>query len=315
MTAQLVDGGGRSARPAARSRPSSAGPNRRPSPAPAIGILSAAAAGEGVARRPGNGNLARLLKKPELKALLPLGLVARAERGAAFNVLAQEASIDLSAQVWCSPQWPPYWEVVGARWIRHRRPSTASVRAVRLQAGSSTGGQGSRPGSPDTTLKALDELMAKPPGERWHFLARAIGPVHQVLRLPRIVSDVQVRRSAFMDKNQPQWFPECRRPSRQFFVASAARVSSGRAGVSAAAPVTRRAQPASGMESAQRGDGPIDLEAFWPSRRGRSEGRAAAVRLTERATRRILFCETDARDTLTSGRRRCNKPACASWRR
>jgi ferredoxin len=68
-------------------------------------------------------------------------------------------------------------------------------------------GAADRPsGFPETTWQALDELMAKPPGERWAFWTE---------QWSRCIKCYACRSSCamcgceqcFTDKNQPQWFP------------------------------------------------------------------------------------------------------------
>ena len=153
----------------------------RPRPA---WFVTAASAKEMVSPN-GTGNLVRLLKKRELRALLPLGLVARACEVSALNVLAQEASIDLAAiTVFTVDRSGRY---VGTQDLLADLPADRPV------------------GFSDETVKALDELMAKSPAERWAFWS---GQSAKCLKCyacrgscPLCTCD-----QCIMDKNQPQWF-------------------------------------------------------------------------------------------------------------
>jgi len=151
----------------------------RPRPA---WFVTAASAKEMVSPN-GTGNLVRLLKKKELRALLPLGLVARACEVAALNVLAQEANLDLSAITIFAVDKTGRYVGTPAEW-----PADRPV------------------GFSDETLKALDELMAKPPEERWAFWAVQSAKCLKCYACrsscPMCTCD-----QCIMDKNQPQWFP------------------------------------------------------------------------------------------------------------
>jgi coenzyme F420-reducing hydrogenase delta subunit/ferredoxin len=154
----------------------------RPRPA---WFVTAAAAKEMVSPN-GTGNLVRLLKKREVRALLPLGLVARACEVAALNVLAQEASIDPSAiTVFAVGNDGRY---LGAQNLLADLPADRPV------------------GFSDETFQALDELMAKSPEERWAFWAAQSAKCLKCYACrgscPLCTCD-----QCIMDKNQPQWFP------------------------------------------------------------------------------------------------------------
>ena len=161
----------------------------RPRPA---WILSGEAAGEMAAPGP-SGNLARLLKNPKLKAVLPIGLVARQSEVRSLNVLAQEAQID-PAQI-----------VIFAAADDGKFQGTMDLAAA---SSALLGGlPADRPGGfSEATWKALDDLMAKPPGERW-----ALWREHSA----RCLKCYACRGSCpmcgceqcFADKNLPQWFP------------------------------------------------------------------------------------------------------------
>jgi ferredoxin len=161
----------------------------RPRPA---WILSGEAAGEMAAPGP-SGNLARLLKNPKLKAVLPIGLVARQSEVRSLNVLAQEAQID-PAQI-----------VIFAVADDGKFQGTMDLAAA--SSALLAGLPADRPGGfSEATWKALDDLMAKPPGERW-----ALWREHSA----RCLKCYACRGSCpmcgceqcFADKNQPQWFP------------------------------------------------------------------------------------------------------------
>ena len=154
----------------------------RPRPA---WFVTATSAREMVAPN-GTANLARLLKKRELRALLPLGIVARACEVAALNVLAQEANIDPAAiTVFAVDRNGRY---VGTQNLLADLPADRPV------------------GFSDETLKALDELMAKSPAERWAFWAAQSAKCLKCYACrgscPLCTCD-----QCIMDKNQPQWFP------------------------------------------------------------------------------------------------------------
>jgi len=134
----------------------------------------------------GTGNLVRLLKKREVLALLPLGLVARACEVAALNVLAQEANLDVSAiTVFAVDSDGRY---LGTQNLLADLPPDQPV------------------GFSKQTLKRLDELMAKSPEERWAFWAAQSAKCLKCYACrgscPLCTCD-----QCIMDKNQPQWFP------------------------------------------------------------------------------------------------------------
>jgi coenzyme F420-reducing hydrogenase delta subunit/ferredoxin len=154
----------------------------RPRPA---WFVTAASAKEMVSPN-GTGNLVRLLKKRELRALLPLGLVSRACEVSALNVLAQEANIDPAAiTVFAVGSDGRY---LGEQNLLAELPSDRPV------------------GFSDETLKALDTLMAKSPEERWAFWAAQSAKCLKCYACrgscPLCTCD-----QCIMDKNQPQWFP------------------------------------------------------------------------------------------------------------
>ena len=141
----------------------------------------------------GSGNLARLLKNPHLRRILPLGIVARSSEVLSLNVLAQEAQVDpASIVVFAVADDGQFRGMVDL--------ATASTTMLQnLPA--------DRPvGFSDAVFKALDELMAKPPAERWEFWmeqsAKCIKCYACRGSCPMCGCD-----QCFTDKNQPQWFP------------------------------------------------------------------------------------------------------------
>jgi ferredoxin len=155
-------------------------------------ILSAEAAGELVA--PGkSGNLARLLKNPKLKAVLPLGMVARRSEILSLNVLAQESQIDPAKLV--------IFAVADDGKFLGTMDLTAASAAMLKEL------PANRPvGFSDATLKSLDELMAKPPGERWTFWREQSAKCIKCYAC-RGSCPMCGCEQCFADKNQPQWFP------------------------------------------------------------------------------------------------------------
>jgi coenzyme F420-reducing hydrogenase delta subunit/ferredoxin len=140
-----------------------------------------------------SGNLARLLKNPKLKALLPLGLVARRCEVLSLNVLAQEAQIDPAKIV-------VFAMADDGQFLETMDLAAASAALLReLPA--------NRPvGFSETTLKALDELMAKPPAERRAFWREQSAKCIKCYAC-RGSCPMCGCEQCFTDKNQPQWFP------------------------------------------------------------------------------------------------------------
>jgi len=155
-------------------------------------ILSADEAGSLVA--PGDsGNLARLLKNPKLKALLPLGLVARRSEVSSLNVLAQENQIDPAKIV-------IFAVADDGKFLGTMDLASASAALLHeLPA--------DRPvGFSEATLKALDELMAKLPAERLTFwLEQSVKCIK--CYACRGSCPMCGCEQCFTDRNQPQWFP------------------------------------------------------------------------------------------------------------
>lgn len=161
----------------------------RPRPA---WILSAAAARDLVAPAK-SGNLARLLKNPKLKAILPLGMVARPGEVLALNVLAQEAQIDPSKIVL-------FTVAEGGKFLRVADLATASAAVLAEEPAN-------RPAAfPETMWKALDALLAKSARERWTFWQEQWAKCIKCYAC-RGSCPMCGCEQCFTDKNQPQWFP------------------------------------------------------------------------------------------------------------
>ena len=155
-------------------------------------ILSAEEADRLVA--PGkSGNLARLLKNPKLKTLLPLGLMARHDEVRSLNVLAQEAQIDPAKIV-------VFAVADDGKFLGAMDLAAASAALLREQPADQPAGFSAE------TLKALDELMAKPPGERWAFWQEQSAKCIKCYAC-RGSCPMCGCEQCFTDKNQPQWFP------------------------------------------------------------------------------------------------------------
>lgn len=152
-------------------------------------ITSADAASE-IAFPGGSANLARLFKNPKLKNVAPIGIVARASEMLAVNVLIQESQID-PAQV------QVFSVDAGGKFLG---TSDALDEAIKQLPSDKPVGFSA------DVYKALDELMAKTPEQRWQFWAE---------QSAKCVKCYACRQSCpmcnceqcFVDHNQPQWFP------------------------------------------------------------------------------------------------------------
>ena len=161
-----------------------------------VWISSAEAAKELVL--PGeSGNLVRLFKNPQLKAITPLGIVARETELLALNVLIQEARIDLK-------QLTIFAMGSDGRFVGEMNAEVASATLLGEMTKSLPS---DRPvGFSDSLLQRLDELMAKSSEERWKFWASQSAKCVKCYACrqacPACTCD-----QCFSDKNQPQWFP------------------------------------------------------------------------------------------------------------
>jgi coenzyme F420-reducing hydrogenase delta subunit/ferredoxin len=139
------------------------------------------------------GNLARLLKNPRLKALAPLGLVARRREVLALNVLVQEAQID--------PAQILLFTVADDGKFLETTDLAAATAALTSEL------PPARPaGFSDATLKALDDLLARPPAERWAFWRDQSAKCIKCYACRGSCPQCGCAQ-CFTDKNQPQWFP------------------------------------------------------------------------------------------------------------
>ena len=155
-------------------------------------ITSADNAGELVA--PGSsGNLARLLKNPQVKSSLPLGIVARSSEVASLNVLAQEAQLDPASLVVFALE--DDGKFLGTM-------DLAGASAALLQKLPTDQPLGFSPG----VFRALDALMAKPTEERWAFWSEQSSKCLKCYAC-RGSCPMCGCNQCFTDKNQPQWFP------------------------------------------------------------------------------------------------------------
>jgi coenzyme F420-reducing hydrogenase delta subunit/ferredoxin len=155
-------------------------------------ITTPEAAGDLVAPA-GSGNMARLLKNPQLKKILPLGIVARRSEVLAFNVLAQETQIDPASIL-------VFAVADDGRFLGAMDLATASATMIRDLPSD-------RPvGFSDAIFQALDELMSKPPAERWAFWMEQSAKCIKCYAC-RGSCPMCGCEQCFTDKNQPQWFP------------------------------------------------------------------------------------------------------------
>ena len=141
----------------------------------------------------GSGNLARLLKNPQLGRILPLGIVAHSSEGLSLNVLAQEAQVDPASIL-------VFAVADDGKFLGTMDLAAASTTMLqRLPADRTVGFS-------DAVFKALDGLMAKPPAERWEFW---IEQSAKCIRCYACRGSCPMCGCAqcFTDKNQPQWFP------------------------------------------------------------------------------------------------------------
>ena len=141
----------------------------------------------------GAGNLARLLKNPQLRALLPVGFVARRRELMALNVLAQESTLNAAAITVFSVAEDG--QFLGALDLE-----TASKRLLDdLPDYEPDGFSGE-------TAQALEELMAKSPEQRWEFWKDAFGSCLKCYAC-RGACPLCTCDRCITDKNLPQAFP------------------------------------------------------------------------------------------------------------
>ncbi|MBI4862117.1 MAG: hydrogenase iron-sulfur subunit [Candidatus Riflebacteria bacterium] len=148
------------------------------------------------APRATSGNLARALRSRKLRTLEPIGLVVRASEIVSLTVLWQEGQLDPGKLILFT--FAPGGEFLGVM-------DLAAAREMLRPA--SADQQPSRPApfSPEIVAR-LDELMARPPAERWAFWRG---------QFDRCIKCYACRQSCpscgcdrcLAEKNQPQWFP------------------------------------------------------------------------------------------------------------
>jgi coenzyme F420-reducing hydrogenase delta subunit/ferredoxin len=140
-----------------------------------------------------SGNLARLLKNPQLRRILPLGIVARSSEVLSLNVLAQEAQVDpASILVFAVADDGKFLGTM----------DLAAASATMLQSLPAD-----RPvGFSDAIFESLDGLMARPPAERWAFWIEQSAKCIKCYAC-RGSCPMCGCEQCFTDKNQPQWFP------------------------------------------------------------------------------------------------------------
>lgn len=139
------------------------------------------------------GNLARLFKNSQLKAVSPIGLVARASEVLALNVLVQEAQIDPRQVLLFLVE--PDGRFIGAMDAQAACEQTTKTLPADRPVGFSA-----------QTFKLLDELMAKPRQERWQFWIDQSAKCFKCYAC-RGSCPMCNCEQCFAEKNQPQWFP------------------------------------------------------------------------------------------------------------
>ena len=138
------------------------------------------------------GNLARALKNPSLHGVEPLGMVVRPAELRALNVLCQEKHI-------ASDKLVLFAFDAGGKYLGPLDWNAAQQALLPKSDGQVAGF------APEI-LKQLDELMAKPPAERWAFWR---GQFERCLKCYacRQTCPLCNCEQCLADKNQPQWFP------------------------------------------------------------------------------------------------------------
>lgn len=144
-----------------------------------------------------DGNLARMIKNPQLARLLPVGIVARQSEVLSLNVLLQEAQIDRAAVVVFLVG--PDGKFVGVMDLAAAERAVAREGLPKLPADAPVGFS-------SKVFEELDAVLAKPAEERWAFWRE------QSARCVRCHACRQACplcycTTCYTDKNQPQWFP------------------------------------------------------------------------------------------------------------
>ncbi len=147
--------------------------------------------------QPGDsGNLARMIKNPQLRPVGPIGIVARTTEMMALNVLIQEAQLDPANVVIFAVM--PDGKFLGTM-------DMAQVAALIGEQVKNVPADQPAGFSPETH-KLLDELMAKTPAERWQFWAEQSAKCIRCYAC-RGSCPMCNCEQCFAEKNQPQWFP------------------------------------------------------------------------------------------------------------
>lgn len=142
-------------------------------------------------------NLARFFKRPELRLLLPVGVVARPSEVMALNVMIQEAQIDPAQVVLFTVD--ASGKFLGTMDIQKATTLVVEGPIKSLDP--------NRPaGFSDETIVALDELMARLPEQRWQYWAEQFEKCIKCYAC-RASCPMCGCDTCFADKNQPQWFP------------------------------------------------------------------------------------------------------------
>lgn len=142
-------------------------------------------------------NLVRVFRNPQLKALAPLGIIARQSEMLALNVLIQEAQID-----------PKQVTIFGVSDDGRFLGDTDAEQASAMLLGEVLKGlPADRPvGFKDSLLTKLDELMAMPSEKRWEFWAAQSARCIKCYACRQACPECNCDQ-CFAEKNQPQWFP------------------------------------------------------------------------------------------------------------
>jgi coenzyme F420-reducing hydrogenase delta subunit/ferredoxin len=141
------------------------------------------------------GNLARLLKNPQLRSVTPIGIVARASEMLSLNVLAQESQID-PKQVFVFAI-SPEGKLMGVYDFATAGGALLADSLAKLKADQPAGFSAE-------VLAALDELMAKTPDQRFAFWREQFARCIKCYAC-RGACPMCNCTQCFADRNSPQW--------------------------------------------------------------------------------------------------------------
>lgn len=144
-----------------------------------------------------SGNLARLFKNPAIRSIAPIGIVARSTELFALNVLRQEANLD--------PAQVRVFAVSDDGRFMGEMDCDKAADAL-LAPILKDMPEGRPVGFREDVIRQLDELMQKPPAERWQFWTDQFSNCIKCYAC-RGSCPMCSCEQCFMDKNQPQWFP------------------------------------------------------------------------------------------------------------